>query len=90
MKKLIKKFNEISISDTEIVGGKNSSLCEMFTQLSQKGIRIPDGFATTAFAFRNFLEANHLNEHLQQLMQKLNKENFLILKKLVLMQEKFY
>ena len=43
MEKLIKKFSEIGITDTGEVGGKNSSLGEMFTQLSSKGIKIPDG-----------------------------------------------
>ena len=47
MEKVIKKFSEIGITDTGEVGGKNSSLGEMFTQLSSKGIKIPDGLATT-------------------------------------------
>ncbi len=80
MEKLIKKFSEISIEDTAQVGGKNSSLGEMFSQLSSKGIRIPDGFATTAFAFRNFLEQNKLNVVLQQLMEQLDKKKFSNLK----------
>src|SRR6266536_1921485 len=80
MEKLIKKFSEISIEDTAQVDGKNSSLVEIFSQLSSKGIRIPDGFATTAFAFRNFLEQNKLNVVLQQLMEQLDKKKFSNLK----------
>lgn len=80
MEKLIKRFSEISLADTAEVGGKNSSLGEMFTQLSPKGIKIPDGFATTAFAFKQFLEHNQLNETLQQLMEELDKKEFSNLK----------
>ena len=76
MEKFIKRFSEISLADIAEVGGKNSSLGEMFTQLSPKGIKIPDGFATTAFAFKHFLEHNHISEPLQQLMAKLDKEQF--------------
>ena len=76
MQKFIKKFNEIGIADVPTVGGKNSSLGEMFTQLSSKGIRVPDGFATTAFAFWTFLDCNKLWESLQQLMSTLDKKNF--------------
>ena len=43
----IKKFSEIGIMDIGIVGGKNASLGEMYNQLSKKGVRIPNGFATT-------------------------------------------
>ena len=56
----IKKFSDISINDVALVGGKNSSLGEMFSKLSKKGIAVPDGFATTAFAFDEFLAHNSL------------------------------
>src|SRR5688572_24719104 len=82
MGKLIKKFSEISIADTATVGGKNSSLGEMFSQLSLKDIRIPDGFATTAFAFRYFLDHNQLSDALQQLMAQLDKKTFSNLKEI--------
>ena len=82
MEKLIKKFSGISIADTATVGGKNSSLGEMFSQLSPKGIRIPDGFATTAFAFRYFLDHNQLSDALQQLMAQLDKKTFSNLKEI--------
>jgi pyruvate,water dikinase len=80
MEKLIKKFSEISIDDTAEVGGKNSSLGEMFSKLSGKGIKIPDGFATTATAFKNFLKSNKLDGALSQLMQELDKKKFTNLK----------
>ena len=51
---LIKKFNDISIADINVVGGKNASLGEMSAQLSPGGIKVPDGFATTAHFFLHF------------------------------------
>ena len=82
MEKFIKKFSEINLTDIAEVGGKNSSLGEMFTQLSSKGINVPDGFATTATAFKYFLEQNQLSEILQQLMEQLDKEEFTNLKEI--------
>ena len=70
------KFNEIHIADTPIVGGKNSSLGEMFTSLASKGIKVPDGFAITANAFWYFLDSNHLREPLQELMKGLDRVSF--------------
>ena len=52
-------FSEIHNKDIAIVGGKNASLGEMLSTLGDRGIRIPDGFATTADAFRFFLKENH-------------------------------
>ena len=55
MTEYIKTFSEIGIADVEQVGGKNSSLGEMFNHLGTKGVIVPDGFATTSFAFENQL-----------------------------------
>ncbi len=76
----IKHFKEISIADIAAVGGKNSSLGEMFSKLSSKGIPVPDGFATTAFAFEEFLSYNALQAPLYELMLHLNKKDYLNLK----------
>ena len=48
-------FDQLRMSDVEVVGGKNASLGEMISQLSGSGVRVPGGFATTARAFREFL-----------------------------------
>ncbi len=53
-------FEQLRMVDVEQVGGKNASLGEMISQLAQAGIRVPGGFATTAFAFREFLAHNAL------------------------------
>lgn len=78
----IRKFEEISINNVGTVGGKNASLGEMFNQLSGKGIKVPNGFATTSSAFNYFLEHNGLKQQLQALMQQLNRENFSNLKEI--------
>ena len=54
-------FEDLMRTDTEVVGGKNSSLGEMVRALGQKGIKVPPGFATTADAFRNFITQNELD-----------------------------
>jgi pyruvate,water dikinase len=60
----IRWFKEIGMKDVSVVGGKNASLGEMIGQLSDAGIRVPDGFATTAQAFRDFLELGGLESRI--------------------------
>lgn len=76
MDNYIKKFSKIRIDDIAAVGGKNASLGEMFSQLSPKGIVVPDGFATTAFGFEEFLTHNSLHWPLFDLMAALDKQKF--------------
>ena len=57
-------FEHLRMRDIEQVGGKNASLGEMISQLAGAGIRVPGGFATTAFAFREFLDHNRLAERI--------------------------
>ncbi len=72
--KLVRWFQEIGMSDVPSVGGKNASLGEMYQELVPKGIRVPNGFAITADAYRAFIEANNLdviiNDHLKGLDTK--------------------
>lgn len=65
-------FSQLRNTDVAQVGGKNASLGEMLFSLGSKGIRVPDGFATTAFAFQYFLKENKLDEPLQQLLDTLD------------------
>jgi pyruvate, water dikinase len=65
--KLVLWFNECGIADVPIVGGKNASLGEMVQHLAPQGIRIPNGFATTAFAYRQFLAVTGLDQKLREL-----------------------
>jgi len=52
----VKFFEEFGIDDVPVVGGKNASLGEMYQKLSDKGVRVPNGFATTADAYRYALD----------------------------------
>ncbi|MBS0615675.1 MAG: phosphoenolpyruvate synthase, partial [Verrucomicrobia bacterium] len=62
----IRPFETLSKNDVPIVGGKNASLGEMISTLKSQGIRVPDGFATTAEAYWAFLEHNHLKEKIAE------------------------
>ena len=73
---LIKNFDHIRISDITTVGGKNASLGEMYTQLAKKGVRVPNGFATTATAFWQFLKENNIQEPLENIMLGLDRVHF--------------
>jgi pyruvate,water dikinase len=53
---LVVPFEQLRMTDVEAVGGKNASLGEMISQLAASGVRVPGGFATTAHAFREFLQ----------------------------------
>jgi pyruvate,water dikinase len=68
-------FEQLRMTDVEKVGGKNASLGEMISQLTQRGIRVPGGFATTADAFREFLEVNGLTEAIRQKLAGLDVED---------------
>ncbi len=52
----VASFDDLRMTDVESVGGKNASLGEMISQLAEAGVRVPGGFATTAQAFRDFLD----------------------------------
>ncbi|MEL6459268.1 MAG: phosphoenolpyruvate synthase [Cyanobacteria bacterium J06621_15] len=69
---LVLWFDEIGINDIPIVGGKNASLGEMIGQLTPKGVNVPTGFATTAYAYRYFIESAGLEEKLRKLFADLD------------------
>lgn len=64
-------FKDLGIEDVAKVGGKNASLGEMYQHLSHAGVVIPNGFATTASAFREFLKHNNLQDTLYSELKKL-------------------
>ncbi len=65
-------FSEIGINDVAKVGGKNASLGEMYQKLSSSGIKIPNGFATTADAYRDFIQRNNLHDRIAQCLQDMD------------------
>lgn len=77
MKKIsfVKFFKDLSIFDVPSVGGKNASLGEMYHKLTSKGIDVPNGFATTAEAYRYFLESTGLKKKIKDILKDLNTKN---------------
>lgn len=71
----IKWFNSLGMGDVDLVGGKNASLGEMYQNLSKEGIRIPNGFAVTAEAYKHILDVNNAWETLGNLLEKLDPDN---------------
>src|SRR5205823_6995869 len=65
-------FERLRMGDVERVGGKNASLGEMISELGAAGIRVPGGFATTAFAFREFVAHNGLATRIRERLARLD------------------
>ncbi len=65
----------LSMGDVPKVGGKNASIGEMISNLSQVGVRVPGGFATNADSFRFFLKENKLNNRINELLNNLDIED---------------
>ncbi|WP_420846517.1 phosphoenolpyruvate synthase [Neptunomonas marina] len=66
------RLDQAGMDDVEKVGGKNASLGEMISQLSEAGVKVPGGFATTAEAFREFLEHGGLKEKIDTTLSQLD------------------
>jgi pyruvate,water dikinase len=62
--KYVRRFRDLGIDDVPLVGGKNASLGEMYRALSSEGVKVPNGFATTADAYRDYLKHNNLDERI--------------------------
>ncbi|WP_119352778.1 phosphoenolpyruvate synthase [Azohydromonas sediminis] len=71
----IRWFRDLSLADLPLVGGKNASLGEMFRELAPLGVRIPDGFAVTAQAYRDALDAAGAWGELHELLDRLDKRD---------------
>jgi pyruvate, water dikinase len=70
--KYVIPFSELRMTDVPSVGGKNASLGEMLSQLAAEGIRVPDGFATTADAYREFLARDGLADRINATLDALD------------------
>ncbi|MDR0737133.1 MAG: phosphoenolpyruvate synthase [Zoogloeaceae bacterium] len=68
-------FERLRRSDVDQVGGKNSSLGEMISQLAGSGVRVPGGFATTALAYRDFVAQSGLDERIADALEHLDVED---------------
>jgi pyruvate,water dikinase len=72
MAQYIAWFETLRMGDVASVGGKNASLGEMISQLSELGVRVPGGFATTAAAYRDFLAQGGLDRRIHTVLDQLN------------------
>ncbi|MBL8351240.1 MAG: phosphoenolpyruvate synthase [Burkholderiaceae bacterium] len=72
---LVLPFEQLRMSDVEVVGGKNASLGEMISQLAASGVRVPGGFATTAHAFREFLAHGGLTDKINKRLAALDTDD---------------
>ena len=68
-------FQNLRMTDVDAVGGKNASLGEMISQLDAAGVRVPGGFATTAAAFRAFLDHGGLRERIEKRLEGLDTDD---------------
>ena len=67
----VKRLDAVRLADIPSVGGKNASLGEMISRLGAKGIRVPNGFATTAHAYRTFIEEAGIKDQLSAIFADL-------------------
>ena len=72
---LIRWFEDIGIEDLPLVGGKNASLGEMYCELASQGVKVPNGFAITAEAYRAFLRETKLDGKIKEILQDLNAQD---------------
>ena len=72
MEPYVIKLDELGMNDVETVGGKNASLGEMISNLGNLGVTVPGGFATTAAAYREFLNADGLDDRIHTLLETLD------------------
>ena len=73
--RLLAWLDELRMSDVPDYGGKNASLGELLGHLTDQGVRVPGGVATSAQAFREFLAENHLTERIAQRLAGLDVDN---------------
>ncbi|HKK29703.1 MAG TPA: phosphoenolpyruvate synthase [Alphaproteobacteria bacterium] len=71
---LVRSLSDLGRNDVGVVGGKNASLGEMLSRLSEHGITVPQGFATTAAAYWAFIEANDLGDRIAEQVGKLKSD----------------
>lgn len=73
--KYIKWFKEIGIEEVSLVGGKNASLGEMYRNLTPEGVKIPNGFAITAEAYRYVIESSGILQKMKDILANISKDD---------------
>jgi pyruvate,water dikinase len=72
MSKYIKWFRELSVNDVAEVGGKNANLGEMYSNLTSAGVKVPNGYAVTASAYKYVLDYNNLWDKLKEILDNMD------------------
>ncbi|MGL5390211.1 MAG: phosphoenolpyruvate synthase, partial [Shewanella sp.] len=72
MQQYVLWYQELGMGDVNLVGGKNASLGEMISNLANAGVQVPGGFATTSFAFNEFLEQSGVNQKIYDILATLD------------------
>ena len=72
-------FDELTIKDVPLVGGKNASLGEMYKSLQKKGVKIPNGFAITAYAYQYLLKKSGIDKDVKKNRFSYKREKYLTL-----------
>jgi pyruvate,water dikinase len=75
MQDFVKWFEDLTIGDVPSVGGKNASLGEMIRNLGQKGVRVPSGFAITAYAYKYMIEKAGIDVKIKEILKNLDTNN---------------
>lgn len=75
MQQYVLWYQQLGMNDVDKVGGKNASLGEMISNLSGAGVKVPGGFATTAYAFNEFLEVSGLEKKIHDVLDELDVED---------------
>ena len=73
--KYVCSLDNVRLSDIDNVGGKNASLGELIGTLTEAGVVVPGGFATTAHAYREFLQTDKLGDRIQKLLASSNPQD---------------
>jgi pyruvate,water dikinase len=81
MSKYIKWFRELSVNDVAEVGGKNANLGEMYSNLTSAGVKVPNGYAVTASAYKYVLDYNNLWDKLKEILDNMNVDDVASLQK---------
>ncbi|MDI9347071.1 MAG: phosphoenolpyruvate synthase [Methylacidiphilales bacterium] len=76
MYKYIRFFDTITLQDIPVVGGKNASLGELYTNLTKKNVKVPYGFAITADAYREYISKNKVDAVIQEELSKINIQDY--------------
>src|SRR3990172_9176087 len=71
----IRWFREIRLADVPLVGGKNASLGELYSELTEAGVRVPNGFAITAEAYTALLDGNGLHDAMSRILKGVTGED---------------